>query len=444
MASNAIDQSPSLRPQPGESGVRVRQPVRVALWPIALLIYAALLPREVGFSVGGLIFYADRVGYILVLPYLIQKLMAGAIRFVLPDLLVLFVSMWMIISMSANYGIVLGLERGGSLAFDATVGYYLARISFRSLQDMRKVLILIAPGLFLAGFIVMMESVTHRLIVEPAAVQLFGRLNVTLGTDVRTEVNALSEIRMGLMRGKGPFAHSIHAGIFLASWLALYAMGGIRGLPRLMGIVAGLFGVFSLSSAALQVLVLSIFLIAYDRIQRSVRELNWSIMVIGGGGLLLLLNTVSNSGAANLVGRYLTFNPATSYFRQLIWQYGTQSVWKHPWTGIGFESYERPVWMYTQSIDAHWLLLAMRFGLPAAVAMFAATVLALFALSRASVNAIPGDQRFYRGIAISLFVMAVAMFTVALWGNLQSLFNILLGGCVACAQHSYMRVRIKL
>lgn len=444
MASNAIDRSTSLRPPPGESRVRMRQPVRVALWPIVVLIYAALLPREMGFNVGGLTFYADRIGYVLVLPYLIQKLMAGAIRFVIPDLLVLFASAWMIIAMSANYGIGLGLERGGSLAFDATVGYYLARISFRSLQDMRKVLILIAPGLFVAGVIVMVESISHRLLIQPIAIQLFGRLNVTLGIDASSEINALSEIRMGLMRGKGPFAHSIHAGIFLASWLALYAMGGIRGLPRLMGILAAIFSVFSLSSAALQVLVVSLFLIAYDRIQRSVRELNWSMLVIGGGGILLLLNTVSNSGVANLVGRYLTFNPATAYFRQLIWQYGTASVWKHPWVGIGFESYERPVWMYTQSIDAHWLLLAMRFGLPAALALFAATVLAVLALSRASVKALPGDQRFYRGMAIALFTMAVAMFTVALWGNLQSLFNILLGGCVACAQHSYMRVRVRL
>lgn len=417
-----------------EFASHARPEARVALWPIVLVIYTTLLPQEVRLEAGPLSLFAARIALIAVLPFIIRKIMAGAIRFALPDALVLVAGLWMIVAMVAHYGLAEGLQRGGSIALDSTLGYFLARISLRSLQDLRRVLILISPGLLMAGLAVMIESIAQRPIIQPVVQQLFGRLPYYLSGEVAGFQDREAGARLGLMRGKGPFAHPIHAGLYLAVCVPLYLMAGIRGWPRQLGHAAGLLSFFSLSSAALLALILSYLLVGYDRLQRLVRELNWTLLVGVGSGFLLLVQFISNSGVPMLIGRYLTFNPATAYYRHLTWRYGMESVQANPWIGIGVAGYERPNWMVSESIDAHWLLLAIRFGMIPAAALLLATVLALVMASRASVNSPPGDQRLRRGVAISLFVLTLSMFTVSLLGGVLSWFTILLGACVACAQ----------
>jgi hypothetical protein len=436
MAVSTIDPAAELPQAQPQLQPRKRE-VSVALWPVVIVLYATLLPREMRLSVGELTIYADRAGLILVLPYIIRKIMEGAIRFVLPDFLILFLGLWMIASMIYHLGFGQGLQRGGALALDATVAYYLARISFRSLNDMRRVLVLFAPGLFLAASTVMAESVLRRDLVQPLAEQIFGKLPFFLGGDVAGYRDTQNYFRLGLMRASGPFSHSILGGLYLASMIGLYNLSGLRGWPRLLGNAAGLMSFFSLSSAAILATALSYGLIIYERLQQRIRELSWTLLLSSAGVVIVLVEVTTNIGFTGFVTRYLTLNQSTAFFRTLIWEFGSKSVMNNPLFGIGFESYERPDWMLTESVDAHWLLMAMRFGLPAVIALVLAVVVALVALSRASVLVSRVDQSFYRGIAISLFVLSLMMFTVTLWGGVLNWFNLLLGGCVACAQRSF-------
>lgn len=427
---------PIIAPRAGPS-----RDVRVALWPVLVVLYATLLPREVRFSIGTLQFFADRIGLIIVLPYVVRKLLDGAIKFVLPDFLILFSALWTVIAMSATYGIADGLVRGGSLALDATVGYYLARISFRSLRDIRYVLVLFAPGLLLVGGLMAFESVMHRPVVIPFAQRIFGALPKYLGGEaISQESNPTGQVRLGLMRAQGPFSHPILAGLYLASLLALYLRAGLRGWPKLAGIVGCLCGFFSVSSAALLGLMLVFVLVGFDMYSRYLRGVGWRQFLWGIAGVALLLEAFTDNGVYGVVARF-TLDSSTAYFRRLIWQFASLSVEKHPWFGIGFEGYERPAWMITESIDAHWLLLAVRLGLPAALSLFVATVTTIIAVGTASIKAPPVDRNFYRGIAIALGVMTTMMFTVTLWGAAQNLFTLLLGGSVACAQRSFGRVK---
>lgn len=417
--------------------------VQVAIWPIVTVLYATLLPREIRFYVGDLAFYADRIGLLLALPWVIKKLMDGAIRFVLPDILVFVASGWMVVSMIVHYGFSAGLQSGGSQALDATVGYFLARISFRSLRDIRLALIFFAPGVFLAGMSMMVESVLQRPIIEPLAQSIFGPLPLFEGGVATGETKEIRQMfRLGLMRAKGPFSHSILGGIYMSSLASLYLLSGIRGWPKLLGTMASLFSVFSISSAALIGLFSSLALTTYEWLQEHVRELSWTILIVIGLTGVLTLELVSHSGLSGIVARYLTLDRGTAYYRQLIWQFGSASVWAHPLFGIGYADYDRPLWMINASVDAHWLLLAMRFGVITASFYLAAVVLALFSLGQASTHALKADRKFFRGIAIALFVMTISMFTVTLWGGALNWFTILLGGCVACSQHSFNRFKI--
>jgi hypothetical protein len=415
-----------------------RPDVQVSLIPIMIVLYATLLPREVAFFAGGLAFYSDRLALIIALPWVLYKLFKGAIRFVLPDFLVVLAGIWMVVALAANYGITKGFISGGSQALDATVGYYLARISFRSLTAIRRALIVFSPGLAIVGASIMVESISHQPIVQPLAEALFGRLPAFASAgDVGTALQEGGGVRMGLMRARGPFSHPILAGVHLASMGALYGMSGIRGWPAWCGRFASLCSIFTVSSAAFAALMINYLAMFFDTVQRRFRELSWRLALTVFGGGLLVMQLTTNIGAIGFVQRYLVFDSSTAFFRELIWTYGSASVRKHPWFGVGFEDYERPVWMVTTSIDAHWLLLAVRFGLVPAVALIWATVMAISALAKASVHVSYVNQRFYRGIAISLTGFALMMFTVTLWGSALSWFNLLLGTCVACAQRAY-------
>jgi O-antigen ligase len=146
------------------------------------------------------------------------------------------------------------------------------------------------------------------------------------------------------------------------------------------------------------------------------------------------IELVSEGGLLSVIIRYLTFDAATGYYRLLIWEYAGADVWQHPWIGIGFAEFTRPVWMVSDSIDAHWLLLAVRYGLPCALSVFLTTILAIFAIGRATNGSSREDRSFLVGIGISLFVMAMLLFTVTLWGPTLAWFTMLLGAAVGAAR----------
>ena len=414
---------------------------RISVWPMVIVIYATLLPREACIHIGGNYLYADRLALLLMTPWIIVNLWRGVIKFVLPDWLILTMGVWIVISMCVNLGIDRGLFSGSAFAIDAVGGYFLARVSFHSLTDVRRGLILCAPAVFLAASTLPMESFAHHPIVRPAFEKVFGSVRTLEGTD---EFHGLLriEIRHGLMRAYGPWAHPIIAGLFLSTLVGIYWMSGIRGWPRWLALAAAMLSVFSLSSATLLALGMQFGMIGYDWLTRKVAELTWPLLFTFFALFLGGVEVYSKSGLIPLVVRFLTLDPTTGYFRLLIWQFGWISVLHHPWFGIGLSDYSRPEWMISNSVDAHWLLLAMRYGVIPSAALFISCLSALFALGRSQAYANPRDRRFYRGIMFSLFTFVVMGFTVYIFGGTQTWFTILLGACVACSQHGFSWVVI--
>lgn len=417
---------------------RVRvQSKSVAIWPMVLVIYATLLPREISIHLGENFIYMDRLALAIAMPFVALHLWRGTIKFVLPDWLILFLGIWMVVALWQVHGAERALVSGLSFAFDAVAGYYLARITFRSLDDMRRVLICCAPAFFLAGLSLAAESLSHTLIVRPFFARMFGGLHYSSGTDnIDTVIEV--QIRYGLMRAYGPWIHPIEAGLHMATLLAIYWKSGIRGWPLWLALFAVGTAIFTVSSAALLTLILSIGMLVYDWLTRKVRELSWPPVFFAVAFLILAMSIFSKSGPVGLFIRFATLDPSTGYFRVAIWQFASLSALAHPWFGIGFNAYNRPEWMFTSSIDTHWLLYAVRFGLPAVAALLLACLSALGGLIRAEKMANRADAGFYRGIAMSLGLLIVMGFSVAYQGGTLTWFTILLGGCVACAQHTYV------
>ncbi len=404
-----------------------------AIWPVVLLLYAILLPRELRIDLGGLVFFADRMVAFAMLPFLLRSVFTGALRFRLPDAIILLAGSWMVLAMMRNYGFASGIERGGALALDMAIGYFLARLCIKSTRDLQRVLVVYAPGLALAGGAMLAESLLSREIVQPIAEAIFGRLPTYLSGEAVGFVEDRQQFRLGFMRAAGPFPHPILGGLFLASMFSLYFWSTLRGWPKFAGIFAAACSFFSLSSAAILGLLMAFAFVGYDWIQQRVQNLSWGLVGIAGLVAAIVLQILSQGGIVYVIVRYLTLNPATGYFRQLIWEYGLVSVRANPLFGIGFQGYERPIWMLTESVDAHWLLLAIRYGVPVAVLVLLLGAWAIYALSRASVITTGSERQAIRSLAMAIGVILLMAFTVALNGGINAWFMIMTGAGITIA-----------
>lgn len=373
--------------------------------------------------IGGVAFYAYRIVGFAILPWLLGQFGKG-IRLSVGDGLILIGAAWMVVSFVAFYGVE-GFARGVGLAVDVAIPYLCARASIKSYQDLRRLLIYCLPGLIIAGAAVAAESLSHRLIVRPIFASIFGDLSSYENGVAVSNARFFVDYRMGLLRASGPFPHPILGGLFLSSFLPLFLRAGLKGWPKIAGPITGLLGFFSVSSAVFLAYAVDIGLIIIDAILRFARLKIWPV-IIGSTAILLLAAQVASGG--RLVGfiSRISLNPATAYYRQLIWEYGSQSILDHPIIGIGFSEYQRLSWM-TPSVDNYWLLLGIRHGFLTPVCIFVFCLMFIWKLGQ-SLKYVPAqDQKLGQALNVCVFTLVITAFTVSYFSGMQTLFYILLG-----------------
>lgn len=399
----------------------------MALLPLLLLFYSCLLPPEIRLTLGGQTIYAPRLISMLLLPISMYALFQGRVRFNWGDALVLVGSLWMIVSFIALYGPSEGTLRGSGLVIDVLFPFLIARTSIKDIQDLRRVFVLLVPGLAVVAGFLAIESLSHKFIVRPLAMQIFGALpSAGVGPTSGGMTTLWVEYRLGMMRAYGPFSHPILGGVTMSSLLAPFFLSKLRGWPWTIGCLTALSGIFSTSSAVYLVLIISVAAIAFDYAQRQAQIPAWKYLIVVSIVLIGLIELTSNSGVAGITAR-LTINPQSAYFRRLIWEFGSQSVINHPLFGIGYEEYERAAWMGGTSVDHYWLLLAMRHGVVTSFCLLGASVYILLRVGGAGTHASEADRQFCVGIAIALFAFVLSGFTVALFGSAQAWFFAFLG-----------------
>ncbi|TNE33770.1 MAG: hypothetical protein EP350_03405 [Alphaproteobacteria bacterium] len=420
------DSSPAFATEVGASGANVSI---FGLIPFLIMLYSACLPQEVRLVVGGLSIYPYRMAAFAFLPWLLNRLFRAQIRLNAIDAIVLAGALWMQMSFIVFYGATEGLIRGGALLIDILPPFFVARICARSPLDFRRAIVMAVPVLIFVGVGMVVESVSGQALIRPWAASQFGPLSsYENGMEVGL-FDGTFDYRLGMLRAAGPFPHPILAGLFLASFVPLILQGGVKRWPLYFGISAGLCAVFSISSAAWLSLILAIVLVAYDRIQQKVEILNWRGALVAGGIVLIGLQAASQSGLISVLIRF-TLNPGTAYYRKMIWDFGIRSVERNPWFGIGYTDFERAAWM-TNSIDNHWLLLAIRHGFLPSVLFLAVCGILIFRLSATSLSLAEPDRKLFVGVAIAIFLLVLAGFTVAYVGGMHTWFFLLLGAATS-------------
>ncbi len=392
--------------------------------PVIVLVLALMMPPEVRINFAGQTIYAYRMAWLLLTPWAMMRLIRGQLEWRFNDLLVFLGSSWMTVSFVVIYGLGEGFTRGIALTLDIFMPYIVARLAITELNDLRRLLVTLAPVFFLIGVILVVEAITDRRFVRDAAASIFGSLgSVEFGAGKAPSI--ASDQRFGLLRAMGPFSHPILAGLFFSSLLPLYHFGRIKGWPKVIGLLSGVSAILTFSSAAMIGIFMFLLLAIYDRLQRMVVFLNWPLFMVVVVALLAVLQAISENGLISILIKY-TFNPVSGYYRLLIWEYGSLSVEQHPWFGIGFAKFSGLEWM-GDSIDAYWLAIAIRNGLPSALLLAMASLFAVAMLAKAAADNDGHDKATLIGLASATITLFVLGFTVSFFGGLLAWFAILLG-----------------
>ncbi|WP_340588364.1 O-antigen ligase family protein [Erythrobacter alti] len=386
-----------------------------AIFLAVALIYSLLLPPQTHLNLGGFVLPPYRLLLIPATIFIIRELLTGRTRFRSPDMLVVIAVLWIGIALINTMGMNRMAPGAGAQFIDIALAYFLARTTIKSPRDMRLLLIYSVPGLFLAAMSIIAESVSHRIIVQSFAGSLLG--GGFLGENT---------VRLGLLRAPGPFPHAILAGLFLSSFLPLFFLSRLRGMPRFLGILAALASFFTVSSAAILALVVGLVLLGYDWITRVVDFLTWRIFLIFAGITFFVLEFATQGGAISIISRVAALNSWNAFYRTLIWRYGSESVQNYPIFGIGYNEWVRPMWM-TSSVDNFWLMLAMQYGLITPIALLVAVLIATVTVARSSPHLNEADLMMKRGVAMALVIFTFGIYSVSVWLSAQVWYFMLLG-----------------
>ncbi|MFB0612091.1 O-antigen ligase family protein [Aurantiacibacter poecillastricola] len=396
-----------------------REASNLRVYAAVALGYLLLMPMQFYMNIGGSVIPPYRIFLIISSLFAIREIARGQVRLGWADTAIIIAVIWICLAMSITSTADEALTASIAHITDIGFSYFFARAAFRNLRDVRMFLLLLLPGIFSLGLILVIEAVTHQHIIQGAAAAITGS-----GVDYR------SAPRLGLMRAQGPFPHPISAGIFLSSFLPLYWLAGFKGWVRFAGAFAAICSFATVSSATLLSLVAAIGLLVYNWLSSLIANLTWRLLFVVIALVTFTLELGTGSGVFGTFVRFASLNMASSYNRVLIWRYGTQNVEQNPWFGIGYADWDRPIWMVA-SIDHYWLLTAMRFGLPASVLIGLATLLGILLVVKKSMTSTGEDQRCERGLAIAMAVFALGLISVSVWASAQVWYFTMLGMVVS-------------
>lgn len=386
--------------------------------PVIALIVAFLCPTELSLYIAGLRIPPHRAALLVLLPIALWRLVTQKNLRLRPfDILFLLFNFWTFGIFIYHHGPQEGLVNGGSLALDCLGSYLVARTWVRDTDLFRATLHTLGLAIAAAALIALPETLFGQIYTHDILKNLTGYVHPTA-----------VETRVGLTRAYGTFDHPIHYGAFCAALLAMFWYAGTtpgdRRKRALMLIGATALG---LSSAPMLCLGLQIAMLIWERYTRGIAY-RTSISLAILAGLYIGASLVMTRSPINFIATGMTLDPWTGFYRIQIWENGMDNVTANPWTGIGMNDWVRPRWMFSSTIDAFWLVVAMREGGPGIALLVSAIVfIARAVVKRGLRHSDLTVRRLARGWIMSLIALCLIGITVHFWNVLYAYFFFFIG-----------------
>ena len=387
-------------------------------WPVLILVIGIIAPFELSIYAGSIRLPPHRIAILMfIVPATIRLVLGRDIRTTAYDILFFLYATWTVGVLIKHEGLAGGGEFGGALALESFGGYVIARAYIRDQRAFEATIRLLFGVLFVLGSIALLESLSGQMLLRSWLQRLTGayyRLKI--------------EQRLGLTRATTTFEHPILYGTFCASlfayaWLLSRSYLG-RGLRS--GFVAGAT-FLSLSSAPLLCLMVQMAMIVWEKVTRRLKH-RAVISIVLVVVVYIIVELASNRGAIEAIVLRITIDAWTAYYRLQIWTYGLENVWSHPLFGIGRSDWSRVWWMSSSSVDAFWLVIMMRVGIPAPVLLGLSMILLIAGVYRGARRTPSRDVRqLSHAWMISIMALVFVALTVHYWNSIHAYFFMLLG-----------------
>lgn len=386
----------------------VLSPTRPSAAPVLPLIIVAfiasmIVPADLAFEVYGLRLDPQR----LVLLTASTGIMIWILRtrqLHLHDVLMIAAAAWAAMSTFLHMAPGAALERGGSFALETAIAYLLPSAFLTSVGQFRRMI----RGFFLIVAVLAVLAGIEAYLAEHIIA------NWAAETMDKPEPFQAEE-RLGLLRARVTFSHQILFGTFCASLFGFFWFEATTHAARaLRTFVCGTAVFFSLSSAAFLLFVLQVVMIWVEAATRHLKNRVRHGIVLGLASWAAI-ELVVQGGITGFVTRYLSLNPSTAYYRQLIWQHVTDDISANLLIGTG-GAWTRPFWMVT-SIDQFYFAKALKYGTVPVILIAIAVVLIGRQLWRLPVA--PGTAHWCirMGWLFCILGLAIAGLTVDYFGR---------------------------
>ena len=394
-----------------------RQVERLKKLPMLVFILIVGLVTPLLLNLGPLRLSVYRIVLLVIFFPVLHALLTGkAGRIRVPDICVILICLWSMLSIIVVHGLADKIEAIGIMIVETLGAYLIGRVLIRSPEAFHAMVKLFFGLTLLMLPFAMFETLTSQNII----LDLFDKV----GTTYR---DVFKDPRWGLDRVQGPFTHPIAFGVFYGSLIGIthYVLGYGKSVFGKFSrtIIVIVIGALSLSSGPLAALVAQVFFVAWDLVFRSIRA-RWYILsgltVLG----YILVDVLSNRNPFQVFISYLAFNEHTAYNRINIWVWGIKNISDNPVFGIGFNDWERLYWM-TSSFDMFWLLPAMQHGVVVGFLFFLFFFWVFFQTVYAKISD-PRIHAYRVGYLASMFGLFMAGWTVHYWDATLVLFMFLM------------------
>ena len=383
----------------------VRRQNSLAAWLILVGIFVPPIPIDIG----ALVFSPARLTVsIFFIPAIMTWFKLGR-NWKSPDFFAIATAGWIIIASFFNDGFQAYV---GAQAMEFLGAYFIGRAYFFD----RPGLELFIRILKVVAFVVILLGFLDTLAGYPVTLTLLGVTGFQFA------------YRNGILRADSVFSVAELFGTFCvaATFLFLYCERNLA--PRIFYVILGVCGtVASLSSGPLLGLALGFAAFSYDLILNK-KVWRWKLFAAGIIGLILGAYAFSNDPIAAIIG-HLTFDPQTGNFRINTWNLGLEMVAKDPIVGRGLASFDDESDMVQlfvgQSVDALWLVLMLRYGVPVAGLLLLTIFIPVLRTKGYATDRYLNKVR--TGFTFAVILMAVIGITVHYWDAIWIFFGLCIG-----------------